>query len=51
MGDWGGCFTSVSKSKDQFLTIVGYYCRMKLGDLKSDFTSDKSSFETIVEYL
>ena len=49
MGDWGGCFTSVSKSKDQFLRIVGYYCRMKLGDLKSDFTGDKSSIETIVK--
>ncbi|RJV01018.1 MAG: hypothetical protein DWC06_04235 [Candidatus Poseidoniales archaeon] len=49
MEDWGGCLTSVSKSKDQFLTIVGYYCRMKLGDLKSDFTGEKSSIERIVK--
>ncbi len=49
--DWGGCLTTVSNSTDRFLQFISYYCRMKIGDLESDFEGQGDSSQTIVEHL
>jgi len=51
MGDWGGCLIAVEGSPVIFLRFIGYYCRMQLGDLKSDFQNRDEASGEVVDLL